>query len=397
MKTTYFIFISLFAILLISCNAQKKIPSENIQGQTQGMKNPFDGYKFIPMPKSNLNIGSEWLSGQGPIDQGLPIQDLEQVNGLSSINFDSESKFNIDLKSKLLNIIGLDASYNSLKKYNLIIDSAVIVRVNNLNKLKWTSGTTYLYEGIKVKGFTLVANEGIIDTISIKLDKVKNSLEISPNQGYSNKNNVSLKGSGLFIAYKLLKFGSVNSLVLNDVNYNTTKVAKTTRENIKNISPLDYKINLKSLEIANDYRLTIYPERMYALKNYEDENQYKDELKKKDIWTDTDHSPYWDWVLVIEHNNHLINGKPKITKYKMGSYILDNNGNKTYNHGDFSVQLMSKIINNELVTESLTINNLFYNRHLAEYPFFLNDIPGYEHRKNSLPLTTFTDNLTAGW
>ena len=102
MKTTYFTFISLFSILLINCNAQKKIPPEKIQGQTQTMINPFDGYKFIPMPKSNLNIGSEWLFGQGPIDQGLPIQDLEQVNGLSSIIFDSESKFNIDLKSKLL-------------------------------------------------------------------------------------------------------------------------------------------------------------------------------------------------------------------------------------------------------------------------------------------------------
>lgn len=381
----YLSFRLLFPVLLFfSCS--KKITTG---GDTVAIppKNPLLDFKILNTPKENLDFGAEWATGIGPTRKSLPDSDLAETRSLSNYDINQNSEFAANLKVGILNLLGLGSDFNSSKNYNLTIDSATVVRVSTLDNLNYYSEGIFLWEGIKVKLFSITSSKHKRDSVLLSIKKVTNLSEISAKQTFFDSTKISLKASNLFVAYRLIKFGEVKSEDVKDVTFFTTDLRH------KNPTANDYKAvsGITSFNVGNAYSAHIYKRRDFISKYYVDSAQMQSDQSKSCLWPDFTWSPRYDWVVVFQFNNHIVNGKPREVYYKMG--VSDNLTE------DCRFTLQTKIADNKLVREFLEFKNINVNILSYDLPYFsvLPVETTYIHHKSVMEMINYEDNTTPGW
>ena len=326
--------------------------------------------------------------------RGVSKEDLIEVQSLSNYSFQNDNSFNIGLKLSILNLLGLKGSYESSKKYNLTIDSAAIVRVANLDKLNYATGSTFVWEGIKVKSISLVASQGKADTIAINVKRINKGLEIEPSQGFDNSKKILIKGVNLFAAYRLVQFSNLTTYTYNDVT-----ISKIT----------DYEENkrreyIKGFEIGESYTGRFFEAIGYVKQNYQDGNSFQEEQKIESIWPVRNLSNgYYSSILEIQSNKELVNRLPKKIKIKVGSSarlsLAWPPDKKDYSSEfeNYVVPLSSRVEGRQLVREVLQIKDLFFfpQKSFPEVQYI--ESPQFIHKKYTITIVNFNDNNVPGW
>ncbi|MCF6194023.1 MAG: hypothetical protein L3J46_06790, partial [Kangiellaceae bacterium] len=139
--------------------------------------------------------------------------------------------------TSFLNLFGINIDYINDGSVSINYESVEVVSVNDIKSMPITSGSKYLFRGLRVKSFTINTKDNNSLGIEASIRKNPNVLSVSAIP-FSTQKNVSLKGDGLFIAYQLVSFTKKSS---NQNNYTLSALVKDRS---------DYKIN-------NDYLLRI--------------------------------------------------------------------------------------------------------------------------------------------
>lgn len=388
-------FITIFAIAfaLLSCETTKKSQAPEVSTELEGV-GLFKGFNLLNVPRTNINLGSEWVTGTGPRNQGFKSTDLVETQSLSNYDFQSDNKFNAKLKLSILKTLGLNAEYQNDKTFELNIDSAAIVRVADLDQLNYQTGTAFVWEGIKVKSISLSATKGAADTISLTLNKISKNAEIAPSQGLASKKKYKIDGLNLYTAFKLVSFGEAKITDIPDwfaVPANTPVEIHADgtykwldRDRLAEIrlgdqlNPL-YEIKFSSKEI---FRNSFTRPELFQ-QNIKDESKwvagYNDDCKL---------------VMSITCNNEIIAKAPKKFYYNLW---CSQSGNQ--NGEDITAILSSRTQQSNYVIEQLVLKNLKYDTNKpGSLPLFGNGFkPQISHKKISIEIKDYVDNSAKGW
>lgn len=193
-----FIFKIILLFIFISCQTPKRIISQSRQDL-------FSGYTFLDLPLSNLRIGATYIDGISANGEGLSKEDLfiQKSYSLSRINSDQSTTAKVN--ASLFNLLGLDAQYTKSDQVTLVYSGIEVVSVKDLFSLNIRTGTKYITQGLRVSNLSILADRRLTSQIKANLKQNNEDIliDIQPKKA---KDQITLNGSDIFIAYKLLTF-----------------------------------------------------------------------------------------------------------------------------------------------------------------------------------------------
>ncbi|WP_420137478.1 hypothetical protein [Sphingomonas sp.] len=158
-------------------------------------------YTLLTVPRSTLPIGARWIPNVGPSGSGA-TNNVTIARGSDSTRIDATTRRNLSLS--LANLLGLGAS--SLDHTDVELSGVEIYRVDDLTKLNIRPGEQVLYEGIKAKSIKLRLNQVAADQVSANAAVHKIPVSLGGSSG--SERAVTIDGSDLFIAYKVVEIGA---------------------------------------------------------------------------------------------------------------------------------------------------------------------------------------------
>lgn len=399
--------LSFLSLFIGSCNVSKKsseATSPRLQINKAGI---FENFQVLNIPKENISIGSEWIEGIGPTTLNVSQKDLQEINSLTQYNFNDSSDFSLKIKSSIASYFGLSGMLTNSKTYDLKIESASIVRLDNIDKLNYSAGSTYIWEGIKIKSFTLATELNKGDSVGIQIKDVNKDIEISPYVGAPQKKTFLIKGFNLFVAFRLVNFSDVFSEIKNDIDYEfepfvdrssfiNDKITIVPMATYNRSIPV-YTSYLKSFHINTKFDVKFYSENQYVAAEYNDSLEYQSEQKNSLIWPNLKRMNNCNNLLIIQFNNKVLDRQYKSLKFKVGKCS-----------DSFTYLLTAQIEEDKFVTDELQIEGLEFDSD-SKYPFIkrfysyknknvTNEVisPKIIHRQNKIYIRTLKGNAP-GW
>lgn len=196
----------LIVLALNGCAGHSNVPAATSQ-LAQAAGNPLQGFKALQLPRSQLEIGSQWIQDQGPINAGLPDGSRVQVRSLSEVSLTSGRQLTGEMKLGVLRRLGvnLGADGNSLTTSNLRLDSLEVERVSDIAAVQFQANTNYLWEGVKVKRLTVTTRKDRSGALQASIAQNLGSNNVSVSARGADSSTLDVKGLDLFVAYRVVR------------------------------------------------------------------------------------------------------------------------------------------------------------------------------------------------
>lgn len=225
---------------------------------SQQLKNVLDGYTISKIPTQKSIVGAKWVTDLGATMEGLPETDLTIAQSLNQISIDKENQGYLGLA--LLSSLGL-TGYAS-NDLNVIFNKLEVYTIKNLYQLPLSKGEKIVFSSIKVASFDLEFNKQIAASVLAKLPQ--NNISVDAEVDYGSKKRITINGSNLFIAHKIIKIDNIKSKTVSkklknsfsvkkimdyDVNFNVDKLTSyASNKTVEEIGLEKYN-NLKALDL----------------------------------------------------------------------------------------------------------------------------------------------------
>ncbi|PJJ67336.1 hypothetical protein [Chryseobacterium geocarposphaerae] len=200
---------------------------------SQQLKNILEGYTISKIPTNHSIVGAKWVTNLGATTDGLPENQLIISQSLNNLALDTENTGSLSLG--LLSSLGLGGySSNDLK---VVFNKLEVYTVKDLYKLPLVEGEKMVFSSLNAAAFDLIFNDNISASIMAKLPK--NTLEIEGEVDYGNKKRISVNGTNLFVAHKIVTIDKIK----------TKTKTKSFREafEIKDLAGYDFVFNSNEL------------------------------------------------------------------------------------------------------------------------------------------------------
>lgn len=347
----------------------------------------FDKFQILNVPRSDISIGAEWIDDIGVSNSSLNSSDIIEIPSIAEYNLNSETDFNVGVKLNILALFGLSGTYQSSTNYDLKIKNASTVRVANMDKLKYSVGRTFVWEGIKVKSISLNVSKRKADSISASFKKINKQIEILPNQDLNAGESFLINGLDLFVAYRLVKFSSIETLIFRDV------VFREFQEPLKSGNETKYRTLVNSFEVGSNFSGRFFDEKEYIRSKYPNVEAYKKEQSEKDIWPNYNYDGNCRSILEIQDRTELSNREPKLFKFRTGcGYRILGDPKDDY----LKILLSTKIIDSKIVIEELEFNKLTFIG--SAFPKRPKNDDDFSHRKIIISIINYIPKRTPpGW
>lgn len=144
--------------------------SYSTPGELFSDKELFSGFSILNMPREDISLGSRWQQGIGPSDKGLSETDLLITASLKETDFSHSNSFKVraGIIASLKRLYSLEIGGNISESEVISLGEADIVRVKNFKSLKLASGGYYVWEGIRLKSFTLETHRSHAQSLMAK-------------------------------------------------------------------------------------------------------------------------------------------------------------------------------------------------------------------------------------
>lgn len=168
----------------------------------------FKDYDALKQPRSAVPIGARWIERGGPTGAATATDNIEISTGVTTLQFSNTFKSN--LKLSLFGLLGL--SRDQARTINVNLSDIEIHRVRDVTKLAGlTAGQRFLAVAIKAKRITVSGNANTVRSIAAQATNVglpvnQDGTTAQLNAGSTGSQTLTLDGSNLFVAYKLLEF-----------------------------------------------------------------------------------------------------------------------------------------------------------------------------------------------
>jgi hypothetical protein len=170
---------------------------------SQQLQNVLEGYSISKIPTNRSIVGSKWVSGLGATTVGIPEDQLTISQSLNNLSLDNVNEGS--LKLALLSNLGLSGF--STDELSVVFNKLEVYTINDLYNIPLVKGEKIVYSSIKAESFDLIFNKELSANINAKLPK--EYLNWSSEIDYNNKKRLSIDGSDLFVAHKIVELNKV--------------------------------------------------------------------------------------------------------------------------------------------------------------------------------------------
>jgi len=374
---------------LWSCRATSKINHPYVDALP--LQTSIEDFALLKIPKADIHLGAEWIQGKGPVTRQIKPVDEVEVQSLASSFFKEENAFNAGIKVRILALLGLDTNYKKVRTYQLVIDNAAIVGVNDPGNLSNPEGGMLIWEGLKIKSVSLLVPESNIDTVAERLKNLDKTITFSSIQTSGNSQRISMPAFNLYVAYRLARLSNLMTVVCKDLILEKAVGLKTNSK----------AIYVKSFTIGKDYAGRILKASDYIVNHYSTQNDFIQEQKNPSVWPVANEGNDCVSVIEIQCNNYLVNGIPKKIKVKVGCEEAITSIASLSPHATFescAIPLSSRIEHGKFIRDEIEIDHLLFYPDL-QYPEIDLDaaIPQIVHRKTIQYINRFNDESVADW
>lgn len=171
----------------------------------QQLKNILEGYAISKIPTNKSIVGAKWVSNLGATTEGLTESQLTISQSLNNMSLDKENQGSLTLA--LLSNLGL-SGYAS-NDLSVIFNKLEVYTVKELYNLPLVKGEKVVFSSIKAASFDLIFNKDISANVLAKIPK--EILDISGEVDYLNKKRISINGSDLFVAHKIVQINKIET------------------------------------------------------------------------------------------------------------------------------------------------------------------------------------------
>ena len=198
--SSFLISITKYIILLLvftSCNICRILCPDN--------DSEFNGFKILKIPRSDVFIGSNWIQGIGPIEyDSVPCIETHSIEKLF---VNGKNDFFGKLKLSLTQKLGFDILYQEDVSKILKIDKAYLVRVKDLGSMPFSQDSYIIWEGIKLKEFTVFTKKENKFQITNNIRNLSKDTDTIKFKFFKDDSlMIKVEGFNLFIAFRIIGF-----------------------------------------------------------------------------------------------------------------------------------------------------------------------------------------------
>jgi hypothetical protein len=174
-------------------------------GATVASAQQISELRPLNLPREDISIGAQWQQTVGPVGKALPEDSLEKTRGVKESTLRSNTVFRSGIVAGLLQKLKLQASASGRAASTIIIDSATLVRVGDIDQLgsRAKSGTSFVWEGLKVHAFTF--EDTLEREADLKASMPQGAQVASVDLGVGKSRRYSVKGADLYVAYRVVR------------------------------------------------------------------------------------------------------------------------------------------------------------------------------------------------
>lgn len=201
-------------------------------------KSPIGNFIFLQTPTSDLRIGAEHISGE-IVGEGANESELVVAQSLTTSEISDYSGIGGAVHASLYRFLGISAEVAKEHAMHIALEGLETVSLKSPLATSPRAQTDIVYAGLRVAGISITADTAFISSIAVR-SEVSSAFAIDLNPS-STRSSLRQVGEGLYVGYKLLKFGDmkvttdeaeIDSLVINGRQYHAAAYAELKSLNI---------------------------------------------------------------------------------------------------------------------------------------------------------------------
>lgn len=164
----------------------------------------LSGYKLLSNPRTGIPIGAVWYQGTGPNAEGAASENIVRDDGAAVLNFTQVQRR--VLAANVASFIGL----TGVQAKHLIVDLSdlKVVRVKDIFQVGVTPDDSVLYEGISAGRMTFRYRRRLGLDLGSRF--AAKGIPVDAKLTTGNIESVTVDGTDLYLAYRVLKFVHLN-------------------------------------------------------------------------------------------------------------------------------------------------------------------------------------------
>lgn len=173
-------------------------------GLTEGLD--IEGFEILDLPRSDIPIGSMWIPGIGPTSAGLGEKELSVSQSFDEVKLQSNAKLEGAVRLAVERLLDVEFSAEGQGFENIWLDELEVVRPKDLFALDISGGSVYLFEGVRVKKFSLSSVSDVNSVLQLSTERLRQAkldLQGSETTGQTLRYTM---GDNFYVAYKLVEF-----------------------------------------------------------------------------------------------------------------------------------------------------------------------------------------------
>lgn len=283
-------------------------------GAANAQESPLTGYQVMTFPRTSIALGAKWLQDTGPNGVGTETANIDTAKGLSNVQITTSMKRALNFSiGTFLGLSGDRARSLDSKYTNLSID-----RVKDVTKVAGLrSGERILYEAVKAGKIEIKGAKGT--NAALKAAAEARGIPVALAMSSGNNSVLTLDGSDLYIAYKVMEVGPATSSTQRSpfTNYST---AFETR-----LAP--YRVSRKSFNDANFCAQSFPAEPAAFVVVNEAQPDITGNFPTKEIYV-LARAPSQEFPLdVTQTNNRIFARRLRVSYYPTGYWTTSNGRN----------------------------------------------------------------------
>lgn len=181
--------LSLCTLLITGCaSVQTATPSTDI----------FNGFTLLTAPRSEVEVGAQWIQGRGTTGKGLDPAQLKTVRSFSTLT--SGSSFGANLTASLSDQLGLSSETRGAS--HMTLHDVEIVTINDLASANLRPGNDYIYEALKVG--RIVIDGASSANSAVRAAAIREFGTARVEGGITGESKIEINASDLYFAYRVI-------------------------------------------------------------------------------------------------------------------------------------------------------------------------------------------------
>lgn len=171
----------------------------------QDLKGILSDYTINTLPSDRPIVGSKWSADLGPTTEGLTGDKIVISRSLNNMSLTAENKQQLNIA--LLTLLSLDGyGGNSI---SVVFNELQIHTIKNLYEVPLIKNEMLVFSAVKAKSFDLIYDKSLNSAVKAKIPL--RNLKIDAETDLGGKKRLTLSGSDLFVAQKVVKVVGINT------------------------------------------------------------------------------------------------------------------------------------------------------------------------------------------